>query len=59
MALKEMSGLENPDRKYAMVTELKTLRKYVDSIPDRLKKEIDDSVKKEKSEKILQREKAR
>ena len=60
--LKEMNDLENPDMKYAMVTELKTLRRYVGSIPDRLKEEIDRharQTRQDKTAKTPQREKAR
>ena len=59
MVLKEMNNLENPDRKYAMVTELKALREYVKNIPNELKKEIDDCRKRDKFAKTPQREKAR
>jgi len=57
--LKAMKELENPDRKYAMVTELKTLRKFVDNIPDHLKKEIADYAKDTKATEVDRQERVR
>jgi len=54
--LKAMNDLEDPDLKYAMVTELKTLRKYVDGIPDRLKQEIAEFTREEKLNKIKEQD---
>ena len=54
--LKAMSDFNNPDRKYAMVTELKTLREYVGSIPNELRKEIDEYAKEEKIRKIQEQD---
>jgi hypothetical protein len=58
-ALKDMGDIENPDRKYAMVTELRALQKFVASIPDHLKKEIADLAKQAKRDKAPERERTR
>jgi len=47
--LKELDYIGNPDKRYAMVKELKTLRKIVGSIPGDIKKEIADLAKQQMS----------
>jgi len=57
--LKELDYMENPDKKYAMVTELKALRAYVDGIPDWLRREIDDFKIKQKASIVPESEQIR
>jgi hypothetical protein len=54
--LKALSEVQRPDKRLALVSETKTLRQYVDSIPPHLRREIEEEKKRQRARQLAERQ---